>query len=1254
MKKITILFAILLLTALTTGLFSNPIGNKKAEKIAKNFYLERGQQELKNLQLDNINLQLYLTKENSERNLYYVFNVANKLGYIIVSADDDAYPVIAYSFKGNYDSENLPPAFKYRMNEYERQIIEIQTEKLKADENIRNEWERLLVPNYNAKSIESVSPLVTSTWSQGTYYNTDCPVDAAGPDGHALVGCVATAMGQIMNYHSYPEHGIGTHSYNHSTYGTISADFGNTTYDWSSIPNNASGYNSALALINFHCGVSVSMDYGPDGSGASTSYVSTALVVYFNYAATANYVNKSSYTTAGWEDILTNELDNGRPMEYRGGGPNGGHAFVCDGYQTSSYFHFNWGWGGYADGYFYLNNLNPGGYTFNDGQAAVIGIEPANGGGTFNPPTNLSVTEDGYATWEESGTSMLKLMHNDDDNSFTLNEAIEKNSNNFVETDVNAKPRSVDNSRAIWDTQYSFDIDGSSGLTGLAGAESDGEFIYATKWSSSSDIVKYTVDGTYVETFQIPGVSSVRDLAFDGTYMYGAAASTTVYKMDFTSHTLISSFTAPIDVRAIAYDAAANAFWGNNWSTDLVLFSESGASLDTISAPPSMYGAAYDNFTVGGPFLWVFTGTITGGGCQIEQIDIATGNLTGVSHSVSNDYGAYIAGGLYITEDLVTGKRTIGGTAQGTPDLAFGYEIDPSGGNECLGYNIYIDNAFVDFTPNLYWQYTGLTPGETYLAGVTALYDDGESEVIEYEFTVAGDHFTPIWTGNPYQPMTILLSSAIFDGNDFAIDDEIGVFDVDGSGNEICVGYGLVAGIISQGTPLTITVSADDSDTPEMDGFITGNTILYKAWSSADQTEFSSYQATYNPALDNNFTPLGTALVDVEFNSSITQTIELSQGWNIMSFYVTPDDMNMLSILDPLVTSSELTKVINEAGGFIQYIPGVGWMNTIGDMANTEGYYIKVTNSTSLDATGMAVDSPFTIPLNSGWNMMSYPMEQPEDAIVILQPLIDANELTKVINEAGGFIQFIPGVGWMNTIGNLEGGEGYYIKVNANTSLTIGGTSSTWQCGDPFEDTRDGQTYNTVQIGNQCWMAENLNIGTRIDGVSEQTNNSTIEKYCYDDDVANCDTYGGLYQWDEMMQYLTTEGVQGICPDGWHLPTDDEWKIMEMELGMTQVLADNLGWRGTDEGEKMKSTSGWYDNGNGTNNSGFTALPGGYCWYSGGSFNYIENSGYWWSSSEYSGSYALYRQLKYDYNMVSRSAYHKTLGHSVRCLKNPI
>jgi len=375
----------------------------------------------------------------------------------------------------------------------------------------------------------------------------------------------------------------------------------------------------------------------------------------------------------------------------------------------------------------------------------------------------------------------------------------------------------------------------------------------------------------------------------------------------------------------------------------------------------------------------------------------------------------------------------------------------------------------------------------------------------------------------------------------------------------------------------------------------------------------------------------------------VTQSIDLDIGWNIMSFYIVPDNMDMLNILQTLINSNELTKVIDESGGFIQDIPGVGWMNTIGNMANTEGYYIKVANGNTLEASGMPLASPFTIPLSSGWNMISYPFDESQNALTALQTLVNSTELIKVINEKGDFIQFIPGVGWMNTIGDFEPDEGYYIKVTANTNINIIRPGTGWQCGDPLEDTRDGQTYNTVQIGDQCWMAENLNVGARIDGVVDQTDNSTIEKYCYNDDVANCDTYGGLYQWDEMMQYVTTEGVQGICSDGWHLPTVGEWNSLVNYLG-----GDYLA------GGKMKETgyTHWFEPNTGaTNSSFFTALPSGDRATS-GSFYGLGNYGYCWSSTEYASTNA--KSLGQDNTVeeVKRINFSKEVGASIRCLKD--
>jgi uncharacterized protein (TIGR02145 family) len=227
------------------------------------------------------------------------------------------------------------------------------------------------------------------------------------------------------------------------------------------------------------------------------------------------------------------------------------------------------------------------------------------------------------------------------------------------------------------------------------------------------------------------------------------------------------------------------------------------------------------------------------------------------------------------------------------------------------------------------------------------------------------------------------------------------------------------------------------------------------------------------------------------------------------------------------------------------------------------------------------------------------------------------------------------------------------IKTNYITVTSGGGTGV--PCPGVPTVTYEGQVYNTVFIGSQCWLKENLNVGTMVNGSQNQTNNGTIEKYCYNNNTANCDIYGGLYQWNEMMGYSTTPGVQGICPPGWHIPTDDEWKILEGSVdslyGVGDPIWNSTGWRGFDAGKNLKSSTGWISGGNGTDLYGFGALPGGNR-YTNGSFYNLGNFGLWWSSSEDSGTYAWYRYLYYDFDGSIRNYSYMSIGRSVRCLKD--
>jgi uncharacterized protein (TIGR02145 family) len=223
----------------------------------------------------------------------------------------------------------------------------------------------------------------------------------------------------------------------------------------------------------------------------------------------------------------------------------------------------------------------------------------------------------------------------------------------------------------------------------------------------------------------------------------------------------------------------------------------------------------------------------------------------------------------------------------------------------------------------------------------------------------------------------------------------------------------------------------------------------------------------------------------------------------------------------------------------------------------------------------------------------------------------------------------------------------YYVRAYATNAIgTAYGneatfTTTAWQCGDPIN--YDGKNYNTVQINTQCWFKDNLNIGNRINGTQNQANNGIKEKYCYNDLESNCDIYGGLYQWDEAVQYSTTPGVQGLCPAGWHIPSDAEWTSLTNYLGGESIA-----------GGKMKETGTLHwspPNTGATNESGFTALPGSS--FGSGTFSNLGNIGLFWTSTEHSSlTDSYYRELNYNMITITKSMQPKARGFSTRCVKN--
>ncbi len=234
-----------------------------------------------------------------------------------------------------------------------------------------------------------------------------------------------------------------------------------------------------------------------------------------------------------------------------------------------------------------------------------------------------------------------------------------------------------------WNIEFQYDVETPSGEGDCVGAETDGTHIYVSIWVSDT-ILKFDMAGNFISYITIPGVSMVRDMAYDGQYFYGSNASNYIWEMDFDNQQLISTIPSPAAVRSIAYDSVNDAFWINDWQENLQLITRTGMSINTIATPPSMYGSAYDGKSPGGPFLWIFTGTTSSASvCQVEKYHLPTGQLHGISHSISNDLGPGIAGGLFMFDDS-TGKTILGGLLQGDPvDVCFGYDLLSTAPDTC-------------------------------------------------------------------------------------------------------------------------------------------------------------------------------------------------------------------------------------------------------------------------------------------------------------------------------------------------------------------------------------------------------------------------------------------------------------------------------------------------------------------------------------------------------------------------------------------
>lgn len=344
-------------------------------------------------QVNTTDLQLVttVTSDNGD-DCFYIFNVGEN-GFIIISASDNYYPILAYSEESNFDISNRHNGAMFMLDNYKMDIEKAIVTDVVASPEVSEKWAMLEKSGrLTSKRSEKVGPLCKTKWNQDSPYNLYAPVDAGGPGGRAYAGCVATAMSQVMKVWNAPAQGEGSHYYNwHGQ--QLGANFGNTTYHWDLMPITLSGATDeqidAVATLMYHCGIAVNMGYSASGSGAFSDDVPNAMRNYFDYDYCVKK-SRNSYQTDVWNQMLRDEFDLGRPVYYSGQSPEGGHAFVCDGYDENDLMHYNFGWSGSDDGWYLVDGID---YTGSAG--AIFNYVPTNVyNNTVQAPSEFNVTRD--------------------------------------------------------------------------------------------------------------------------------------------------------------------------------------------------------------------------------------------------------------------------------------------------------------------------------------------------------------------------------------------------------------------------------------------------------------------------------------------------------------------------------------------------------------------------------------------------------------------------------------------------------------------------------------------------------------------------------------------------------------------------------------------------------------------------------------------------------------------------------------------
>ena len=420
MKRLFIL--LFLSTALPWLTSAKQVEESIAGKVAGNFFASRIDKNQLNvlsapvLVYTSFDLQTAQGSVTKAAPAFYVFNFTSPRGFVIVAGDDAVTPVLGYSSESMFTTDNLPPGLSWLLQSYADQIGDVVARQLTVNTAIEAEWTGMLSPAPIGSNADgggvTVGPLLTLKWDQSPFYNDLCPFDVQA-NKRTPTGCVATSMAMVMKYHNHPLKGKGSRSFTHPKYGLLSADFGNTDYAWSSMPDSVGAANTAVATLMYHCGVSMDINYGPEETSGQTHAngdtsapcTENSLKKYFRYDPSLKGVYSNDYSDADWIIALKKDLDGNLPIIYGGGNGNGkSHSYICDGYNADGRFHFNWGWGGSKNGWFLLSAVKSTGEKLIVGHDAILGVRKSTVG-----------------IYDEEGTGMLTVYPNPAKNEIFIN-----------------------------------------------------------------------------------------------------------------------------------------------------------------------------------------------------------------------------------------------------------------------------------------------------------------------------------------------------------------------------------------------------------------------------------------------------------------------------------------------------------------------------------------------------------------------------------------------------------------------------------------------------------------------------------------------------------------------------------------------------------------------------------------------------------------------------------------------------------------